>query len=67
MDEVRPRRGEGRAVAKLLPEEDSAALRSAARILSLGTRLSPRVSPTFESVQMSHLVGSICHGFTPLR
>src|ERR1041385_3798555 len=36
-------------------------------ILSAGTRRRFRTSFSFDSVQMSHLVGSNCHGFTPLR
>jgi hypothetical protein len=41
--------------------------RCADSILSAGTRRRFRTSLSFDSVQMSHLVGSNCHGFTPLR
>ena len=41
--------------------------RCADSILSDGTRRRFRTSLSFDSVQMSHLVGSNCHGFTPLR
>jgi hypothetical protein len=36
-------------------------------ILSAGTRRRFRRSGCIDSVKMSHLVGSNCHGFTPLR
>jgi hypothetical protein len=45
----------------------SPASRCVDRILSAGTRRRFRTSLNFDSVQMSHLVGSNCHGFTPLR
>jgi len=41
--------------------------RCAYSILSAGTRRRFRTSLSFDSVQMSHLVGSNCQGFTPLR
>ena len=41
--------------------------RCADRILSAEARRKPRTSLSFDSIQISHLVGSNCHGFTPLR
>ena len=40
---------------------------SARTIFSVGTRRSLLTRPSLERVQIIHLVGSICHGFTPLR
>ena len=41
--------------------------RCADRILSAEARRRPRTSLSFDSTQIIHLVGSICHGLTPLR
>jgi hypothetical protein len=49
------------------PWRRCASASSAIATLSSGTLRSLRVSPTFDSVQMSHLVGSHCQGLTPLR
>src|SRR5260370_42400229 len=50
-----------------LPGERPPVSRCADSILFAGTRRRFRTSLSFDSVQMSHLVGSNCHGFTPLR
>ena len=39
----------------------------AQKAVTVGTRRNFVASPAFESIQMIHLVGSICHAFTPLR
>ncbi len=56
--------GTGELVRLFLSRE---AASSARRIVSAGTRRNFFAKPTFESVQMIHLVGSHCHGFTPFR